>query len=327
LFNPKQLVIPPEIVKKMVFTFPTGSSPGPMGLRAEHLRLGFRFHLQTNLLETLTRLVNLLITGKVLNSISPFLAGATLSALEKKGGGVRPLACGNLLRRLTSKCICNVTKDRFKAHLSPHQVGVAVPGGAEIIVHEARNLAQRFSDPSFSEYGFLKVDFRNAFNEVNRQVIYDELVEYFPEIVPYFSWCYANPSTLFYGDFKLSSESGVQQGDPLGPFLFSLALRKLILKISEVHQPHLVLNRWYLDDGNIAGKFSILSNVLEQIDEHGPPLGLLLNRSKCQVYGFKTAPPPPLFPKLEELGQSNFDTLGSPSSLFKICIGQATKDL
>jgi hypothetical protein len=187
--DPKRLVISADVVKRMVYTFPSGSSPGPMGLRAEHIRACFKCHLQTNFLDTLTQFVNVFVAGKIIDSIAPLLAGASLSALEKKDNGVRPLACGNLLRRLASKCICSVNKDRFRKYLFPFQVGVAVPGGAEIVIHEARRIRDLWSaDEEYSDHGFLKVDFRNAFNEVNRQTIYDELVENFPEIVPYFSF-------------------------------------------------------------------------------------------------------------------------------------------
>jgi hypothetical protein len=264
------------------------------------------------LLENLTRFVNELIAGRVNHLIAPFLAGASLYALEKKGGGIRPLACGNLLRRLASKCICWVTRDHFKNHLAPHQVGVAVPGGVEIIIHEARHVRDLFiADKKYEKHGYLKVDFRNAFNEVDRQAIYNELVIDFPQLVPYFTWCYANPSNLFFGSYKVSSERGVQQGDPLGPFLFSLVLQKLILKLVDSY-PSLVLNKWYLDDGNIAGPLCLLPGVLDVIDKVGTPLGLVLNRSKCQVYGFRSSPSPKLFPELEIGDTSNFDTLGAP---------------
>jgi hypothetical protein len=178
---PPSLFVSEEVVKNVVFSFPSGSGPGPMGLRAEHIRPCFKFNLQTNLLQTLTQFVNDLIAGRVNPVIAPSLAGASLYALEKKLGGIRPLACGNLLRRLASKCICFLTREQFKNHLAPHQVGVAVPGGVEIIIHEARFVRDLFnSDKKYDKHGFLKVDFRNAFNEVNRQAIYDELVVSFP---------------------------------------------------------------------------------------------------------------------------------------------------
>jgi hypothetical protein len=310
--GPKQLVIPEILVKRMVNTFPAGSSPGPMGLRGEHLRCCLRSHLQKNFLETLTRFVNALIAGNINPLLSPYLAGANLCALEKKGGGIRPLACGNALRRLVSKSICSSTSEKILKVLQPHQVGVSVPGGAEIIIHEAFKIRETFlSSEEYADHGFLKIDFENAFNRVSRQAIYEELVEHFPELVPYFNWCYANPSSLYFGNFKVSSEVGVQQGDPVGPFFFSLVLRKLILKI-ENQFPLLKLNRWYLDDGNLAGDFKSLSLILDLIDVEGPALGLFLNRSKCQIYGFRSPPPPSLFPNLEIGESDNFDTLGCP---------------
>jgi hypothetical protein len=71
-------------------------------------------------------------------------------------------------------------------------------------------------------------------------------------------------------------------------------------------------NRWYLDDGNIGSDFKSLSNILNLIDQLGPKLGLHLNRSKCQIYGFQKSPPESLFPQVEIGKSSDFDTLGAP---------------
>ncbi|KAI0985245.1 hypothetical protein GJ496_002288 [Pomphorhynchus laevis] len=45
-----------------------------------------------NLLDTLTHLVNHLLSGSVPNSLAPFIAGANLFGLPKKDGGIRPVA-------------------------------------------------------------------------------------------------------------------------------------------------------------------------------------------------------------------------------------------
>ena len=57
------------------------------------------------------------------------------------------------------------------------------------------------------------------------------------------SICYPQHSHLFFGNFLISSQAGVQQGDPLGPFLFCLVLQVLVSKLSK-EAPNLALNNW-----------------------------------------------------------------------------------
>ena len=50
------------------------------------------------------------------------------------------------------------------------------------------------------------------------------------------------------------SETGVQQGDPLGPVFFCLVLHKLVTAIITDNEcSSLLFHRWYIDDGVVAG--------------------------------------------------------------------------
>ena len=87
---------------------------------------------------------------------------------------------------------------------------------------------------------------------------------------------------MFYGNKIIESQSGIQQGDPLGPLLFSLALIPLITKINE-DILDLIQNTWYLDDGVIADYEEDLAQALNILKQDGPELRFYLCMDKCQV--------------------------------------------
>ena len=64
-------------------------------------------------------------------------------ALEKPGGGIRPIAIGEVLRRLVAKCLCNLHEKEAYAYLWPRQIGVAAPLGAEVGIQTVRQWCDR----------------------------------------------------------------------------------------------------------------------------------------------------------------------------------------
>ena len=108
--------------------------------------------------------------GRVPEEVAPYLCGARLHAVLKKDGGLRPIAVGNLLRRLTSKLIAIGLADRAAELLAPHQLGVGVRGGCEAILHTVRQALEK--NP---EKWVLQGDFLNAFNLANRETTFREV--------------------------------------------------------------------------------------------------------------------------------------------------------
>ena len=107
------------------------------GLRASHLKEGITCPsptIRSNLLSTLSDFVNLLTQGKVPAEIVPHLYGTLLLGTRKKSGGLRPIAVGEVLHHLVSTCLAQSVHQSALSHLSPHQLGVGTPNGAEAIV-------------------------------------------------------------------------------------------------------------------------------------------------------------------------------------------------
>ena len=74
---------------------------------------------------------------------------------------------------------------------------------------------------------------------VSRDAVLQECAKHFLDLLPWVPWCYCSHPFLWHIMGQLTSQSGVQQGDPLGPFLFSLVLHKVagaIKKDTECNQ-------------------------------------------------------------------------------------------
>ena len=77
--------------------------------------------------------------------------------------------------------------------------------------------------------------------------------------------------------------------DPLAPLIFAVAIHPLVQEISK-ECPNLEANIWYLDDGEIAGSTVDVLRALNILMRNGPPLGLFLGASKCELIRHREAP-------------------------------------
>ncbi|KAB0792700.1 hypothetical protein PPYR_14659 [Photinus pyralis] len=218
----------PEITLKellsAVASFPHDSAGSIDGFRPQHFKdlLGKSLDLQHPSYQlglSLTRLVNLIVRGEIPEFFRHIFFGASLIALNKKDGGVRPIAVGMTLRRLVAKIICSRVHQRAGEFCRPYQLGFGTKGGAEAVVHGARRFIEVNSD---SCKVLLKLDFTNAFNMVRRDKVLSAWMNLFPAYYKFIHQAYGFPSSLSYGKNVILSACGVQQGDPLGPLLFCL---------------------------------------------------------------------------------------------------------
>ena len=270
--------IGPEVVARCLRAFPAETAPGPSGLRVQHLRDACVAGSTDAFLAQLAGVVSVLSQGMAPSTVAPVLAGAGLVALPKPTGGVRPIAVGELLRRLVGKCLMTLVRDEARQYFWPAQVGVGVKGGAEKAVHAVRAWIER--NRSAPRKVLVKLDFTNAFNCISRQVALREVAAHFPGLARFATWCYQQPSSLRFGAFTVESQTGVQQGDPLGPLLFSVGVHPLA---SSLKAQGLDLAIHYLDDGVLAGDLAAVSAALAQVQQHASQVGLALNLAKCEA--------------------------------------------
>ena len=93
----------------------------------------------------ISKLLNVFLSNKLPFQFRPIFFGASLIALRKKSGGIRPIAVGDTFRRLAAKCIIHMKSSEIAAHLQPLQVGCGVKDGIDAAVHSIRSI---ITDPT-----------------------------------------------------------------------------------------------------------------------------------------------------------------------------------
>jgi len=270
----KCLSVDKSEVRRAVLSFPAGSPGGPDGLRPQHIRdMLLCREIGSDFLTALTSFVNMILAGRCPSGVVPVFFGSRLLAINKKSGGVRPIAIGFTLRRLASKCANAFGVNHLKGFLQPYQLGVGTPGGCEAAIHSAR----RYLEALPTDHVMVKLDFTNAFSSLHRHDMLMSVLSRVPELYAYCYSAYSHPSSLFYGSYVISSEEGPQQGDPLGPLLFCNTIQPLLSSLNSE------LNLGYLDDVTLAVPADTVASDVADIIQVGGAMGLILNTGKCEL--------------------------------------------
>lgn len=306
------LSVLPDDVLFSINSFQSGSAGGLDGLSPQHLKdLTGCGESGEGLIRAITSLVNKMLSGQVSTEIIDILYGANLCALLKKDGGIRPIAVGTTYRRLAAKVCCRIKSSELRSKFQPTQLGFGSRGGCEAAVHSLRSFVSCHTNDIL-----LKVDVKNAFNSVDRGALLTQIKDKLPDVYPFLWQCYGSPTKLIYKDKLLSSEVGCQQGDPLGPAIFSLVIHPIIKRLESK------FNVWYLDDGTLGGEANTILKDLKFLIEEFKLIGLELNFGKCELYIPETETPSTiscikscfqsLVPNFKLIDKSSLCLLGSP---------------
>ena len=272
-----------EKVWDVINQYPHLSCPGPSGSRFEHW--GNLKHSVAGM-KAAAIVLTRFILGEVPEEALRANLGATILALPKLDGGVRPIACGSVIRRLAARAVCKALKDELVASCSELQYAVGVPAGAEKLQKTLTTLAEMQPNAVF-----LKLDFRNAFNTVSRSEVTAAVRAHCPQLSEISeTLCGKDSHHWWYGadDIarRITSECGVDQGCPLSPALFALTIRDALItlrtRLRAEDEKAFVLS--YLDDIYICINADKVSLAVEQAKHLFSPLGLELNTTKTRAW-------------------------------------------
>ena len=136
------------------------------------------------LIEDLTGLTNIILSGGVPIDIRPFFFGANLFALKKTFF----LRLAHSSRQHTAMCCRLAAKCAGKDHelleqrrcsYGSTQLGFGTRNGCEAAVHATRKF---LSSPGSDEHVLVKIDFENAFNSISRQHMLENISEKYPRL-------------------------------------------------------------------------------------------------------------------------------------------------
>ena len=317
-----------NIVFDQLKTFSKYTAAGPSKMFPQHLLHAVECTApdhSESALKAITSFVNTRSRDNFPLFFSKDLCSASLTVLSKKKGGVRPIAVSEILRRLIAKCLVKEAKSEAIELFDSIQLGVGVSGGAEAIIHYAKITYEKILNADSKE-GVLQTDFRNAFISVKRSHLLQAACDFMPCIAAFTSFCYSQHVPLL-NNASLKSESGVQQGDPLGPFLFSLTLWPVIEKVGDA-VPNLTQHTWYLDDGFVAGSADQIRTTLVVLANDGPTTGLYLWKDKCALWSIVDLPS--VDPEVKRNMGNGFEVLGPLSdhqNLFLLACRNVFKSL
>ena len=154
-------------------------------------------------------------------------------------GDVRGIATGIVLRRLVARTIAQQYAEKVLAATSPFQYALSTRAGVDCVALMVRLLTDMDEDATVAS-----LDGVGAYDHVSRACFLEELRNNadLASLLPFVRLWYSRPSTYTWKDaqgqvHQIPQAEGVEQGDPLSPLLFSLAIHASLRRANESLRP------------------------------------------------------------------------------------------
>ncbi len=265
-------------LKRVLGRLPSTSAAGPSGTSFLHLRIAFKA-VGKAFISALLPLIQDVVDGV---PYTRALSHCILIPIDKKGGGIRPIAIGEALRRVAGKIVAfhataRVLQDKSLAG----QFGIGESCGIERL---GRQISRAYHQGST----ICALDLSNAYGTVSRDYLARVVDAYCPVLTPYLKRQYSSSLLLATTGAVFRSEEGIQQGDPTSPLVFSIAMKPILDRL-RAEFPSMTFVA-YQDDvyaivpertdqtsgATVNRMFARAGSLAEQV-------GMRLNISKCAV--------------------------------------------
>ena len=296
----------------------TGACPGPSGFASNAIAL---LATDTICVQAMALLIQHIMNRTLPPALRTVLTTSTLVSLRKPhgdGSGRRPIAIGDVFCRMAARYVLRRVKYNAQRILHGIQFAVGEPDGCSQIVQSVQHLLEappRPTTPPPSPHpplassalrnselpvdrtprplACLSIDITNAFNSINRRRMLETVYAHHELAACWrmVDFCYGRPSLLLMpcddtvsdDEAFIESQTGVRQGDPLSPVLFSLAVHPVFRAIAE----HLKAGVFaFMDDAHGVGYLEQCWMALQRLPDLLAPLDLTINLAKCKLTCF-----------------------------------------
>ena len=239
---------------------------GPSGLDSEaakRMLCSSNFSPQNrDLCSSLAHLARKLATEEVdPSAIEPFVSGRLIGL--DKNPGVRPIAIGEIFRRIVSSSILSSLRHEIQSAAGTLQLCAGQVCGIESAIHAMDTL---YNDDDTQ--CVLLVDADNAFNRLNRATALYNMRVICPEMYRFLHNTYQQPANLYLGSHIIKSKEGVTQGDVCAMAMYALAISPLVYDDSTGAK-----KIWYADDAGAAGRLEEVLEWWKMLKKRGPSYG------------------------------------------------------
>ena len=155
---------------------------------------------------------------------------------------------------IAKRSVHDLQKPLRKRLVGARQCGVALPGGADVLVH-ARRCLEAAAESSSSAVAVLDLDLRNAFPSFEWSAVREAVHREFPALDAWTAWTHQAPARICLPTGTwIECDRGAEQGDPLGPVYCCLVL----LHVAEATAASVLdsgswcTDLWFMDDGQVA---------------------------------------------------------------------------